>query len=450
MKELKKIWFLFILVLLCIPMFQNFIGWFKEKPLNGAFIPAEKPMFSINAIWNETYQDSAIAYIEENIGFHNFLVRLNNQLIFSIFNESPIKGPVVGKNGMLYEESYIISYNGTTFIGNEKIQEISFNLKTAQAILKEKGKTLLIVHTPGKASFFPEYIPYRYNIDRHNRTNYEAYIEYLTQDKVNFIDLNRYICDMKDTVSNALYCNLSAHWTLYAAALSIDTILNYLDHYTNKDLIDFKISGFESPDTLRNQDDDLYRTMNIMFLPKHNKINYPIIEINSDANKYRPKLLAIADSYWWTVYAPNVHLAQDLFPEGAFWFYNKTIYPVRNPLQNVNDIDYYNDVNKYEIVLLVTTEATNHLFPYDFCSKYIIGYEKEFLLKNDETQHTTADSLYTIYREKSINNIIQEINNNEDWKNKIIQQAKDQNTNLDTMIYRNAEYAYKQKAGIIN
>jgi hypothetical protein len=97
----------------------------------------------------------------------------------------------------------------------------------------------------------------------------------------------------------------------------------------------------------------------------------------------------------------------------------------------------------------VTTEATNHLFPYGFCEKYLITYESEFLSRFRTDSTTNADSLYLDFRNSEINKIIAEINSNEDWKNKIIKQAEEQKKDLNLMIWENAEYSYKVKAGVI-
>ena len=449
MEKFKKIWFVFLLIVLSIPMMQNLTGWFEEKPLNGAYIPAVRPEFSFKSIWNETYQDSAIKYIEENIGFHNTLVRLNNQMIFSCFHESPIKGPVLGKEKMLFEDSYIVSYTGQTFLGDNKIEEISTDLKTAQEIMKQHGVNLIVILTPGKASFYPELIPDRFHPERKSRNNYDAYIEYLTNNEVNFIDFNSYICNMRDTATEALYCSLSAHWTLYAAVLSLDSTINYMESITNKDYADFTITDFEKSDTLRNQDNDLYKTMNIMFLPKHNEINYPVLKFNNGTDKIKPKVLAIADSYWWTLYAYKVEIPQKLFSDGGFWFYNNTIYPVREPIQNVENINYFDEVNAQDFVLIVTTEATNHLFPYDFCVKYLTSYEKEFVKKSETNELTSVDTMYLDFKERQIQTIISEIKSNQEWLNNIKKQAEEKNIDIETMIWQNADYSYKSKAGLI-
>lgn len=437
------------MVLLAIPMLQNLTGWFKEKPLDGAFIPAIKPHFTLKSLWDETFQDSCVKYIEENIGFHNSLVRFNNQIIFSIFRESPVKGPVIGKNGILFEESYIISYLGQTFIGNDKIKENTNNLLAAQEILKNKGVTLIVVFPPGKASYYPELIPDSYNPNKKSINNYEAYVSSFNETNINFIDLNKYIVSMKDTVPYEVYCDLGAHWTIWAAGIAMDTVIKYMEDKVQKDFADFTIIDVETPDTLRNQDDDLYKTMNIIFYPRFKKISYPKYQFNNDNSKYKPKVLAISDSYWWTIYANNVAIPQNVFTNGGFWFYNKTVYPVRDPVQNVNELDYKKEVESQEFILLVSTEATNHLFPYEFCEKYLISYEKEFNEKMGEKSLNKGDSLYLEFRNNEINKIISEINANQDWKNNILKQAEEQNKDPELMIMENADYTYKVRAGTL-
>lgn len=437
------------MVLLTVPMMQNFTNWFKEKSLDGAFIPATKPQFTLKSVWNETFQDSCVKYMEENIGFHNFLVRFNNQVIFSVFRESPVKGPVIGKKGVLFEESYIISYLGSTFIGKDMITQNTNNLLAVQEILKNKGVTLIVLFPPGKASYYPELIPDSYKPNNKSINNYDAYVKSFDETNINFIDLNKYIVSMKDTASYEIYCDLGAHWTVWAASIAMDTVIRYMEHKAQKDFADYTITGLETPDTLRNQDDDLYKTMNILFYPPYKKITYPKFKFNNGKDKYKPKVLAISDSYWWTIYAHNIAIPQNVFENGGFWFYNKTVYPVRTPVQNVDELDYKKEVESQEFILLVTTEATNHLFPYDFCEKYLFTYEKEFNEKLGKEPLNKADSLYLEFRNNEINKIIVEINANQEWKNTIQTQAKEQNKSLELMIWENADYSYKMKTSAI-
>ena len=352
--------------ILCIITLLVFLAIFLQgkfrfvdiKQLNGAEERIEKPKFSFSSCKNGEYQAGIERYSKENFGFRESLIRFYHQYLYSLFGKDATKGFVTGKDGMLFEESYILSYTGQTFVGKGKVDEVSSRIKLIQDMLAARNVTLLTVLAPGKASFYPELIP-DYYLEKANVTNnYKEYVNDFDSIGINYIDFNRYFCNMKDTASKAIYCNLGAHWTIYAASLAMDSLTGYMESKTGKKHAHLAFDGFTISDSLINQDDDIYKSMNLMFPLKHNRIDNPILKFNDG---YKPKVLAISDSYWWTVWAWNVAIPQNIFSDGGFWFYNKTIYPERNPVQNVDEINYRQEIEQQEFVLLMTTEATNHL-----------------------------------------------------------------------------------------
>ena len=441
MEIFKKIWFLFLLALLFLPMVQSYFNIFPERQLDGAFVEMPKPNVTMKAIMNETVQDSITAYCTEQTGFRKTLIRLNNQFLHSVFRKDATKGFVTGKDGVLFEESYILSYTGQTFVGKEKVDDVSSRLKLVQDMLAARNVTLLTVFAPGKASFYPELIP-DYYLDRANPTNnYKEYVNDFDSIGVNYIDFNRYFFNMKDTATKAIYCNLGAHWTIYAASLAMDSLAGYMEAKTGKKHAHLSFDGFTVSDSLINQDDDIYKSMNLMFPMKHNRIDNPILKFNDG---YKPKVLSISDSYWWTVWAYNVAIPQNIFSDGGFWFYNRTIYPERNPIQNVDEVNYRQEIEQQEFVLLVTTEATNHLYPFDFCNRYLTSFDDAFASKSPDDYDAT-DSIYAAYRQKMIDSIKEEIKANPEWYENVKNQALEKNISEDESIEANAIYTYRQR-----
>lgn len=439
MQTFKKIWFLLLLVLLFLPMTQTFFHWVDEKPLDGAFVPAKKPVVNLKTFFNETVQDSLMTWCTENTGFRKPMIRLNNQLLYSAFNKVSAIGPVKGKDGQtFFEESYIISYTGETYIGEEKINKNTKQLKLIQDMLRAKGITLLPVFTLGKASYYSELIPDKYIAKRNVTNNYEVYLKAFADQDIEMIDFNRYFCDRKGTEEHPMYCDLSAHWTVYAASLAMDSLVHYMETKTQQVQAHSFIESFDN-DGLMNQDDDLYRMMNLMLPLPHNNIDNPHFGFTEG---YKPKVLAIADSYWWTVWAWNVALPENLFSDGGFWFYNKTIYPERDPIQNVESVDYKQEIENQEFVLLVCTEATNHLWPYGFIERYLSGYDKVFVEKQPE-QYDAADSLYAVFRNAEIERIIQSIKASPEWLESVTHQAEEKGISLEQSLWDNAEYSYR-------
>ena len=428
-----------MLAVLFLPMLQTFFHVVDEKPLDGAFVEAKKPVVNLKTLFNETAQDSLMTWCTEQTGFRKPMIRLNNQLLYSAFGKVSAIGPVKGKDGYTFiEESYIISYTGETYIGKDAIEKNTSQLKLIQDMLRAKGITMLPVFVLGKASYYPELIPDKYIAKRNTTNNYQEYLKAFADQGVEMIDFNHWLCGKKGTEAHPVYCNLSAHWTVYTASLAMDSLVRYMEDKTQQEQAHFHIDGFDTT-YLMNQDDDLYRMMNLMFPMKHNTIDQPQFGFTEG---YKPKVLAISDSYWWTVYAWNVALPQNLFSDGGFWFYNKTIYPERSPIQNVEAVDYRQEIENQEFVLLVCTEATNHLWPYGFIERYLSGYDNMFRYKQPE-QYDAADSLYLVFRNAEIEKNIQRIKDAPEWFENIARQADEKGITLEQSLWDNAEYTYR-------
>ncbi len=439
MKTFKKIWFIVLLAVLFLPMLQTFFHVVDEKPLDGAFVEAKKPVVNIRTLFNETAQDSLMTWCTEQTGFRKPMIRLNNQLLYSAFGKVSAIGPVKGKDGYTFiEESYIISYTGETYIGKDAVEKNTSQLKLIQDMLHTKGITMLPVFVLGKASYYPELIPDKYIAKRNTTNNYQEYLKAFADQGVEMIDFNRWLCGKKGTEAHPVYCNLSAHWTVYTASLAMDSLVRYMEDKTQQEQAHFHIEGFDTT-YLMNQDDDLYRMMNLMFPMKHNTIDQPQFGFTEG---YKPKVLAISDSYWWTVYAWNVALPQNLFSDGGFWFYNKTIYPERSPIQNVESVDYRQEIENQEFVLLVCTEATNHLWPYGFIERYLSSYDNMFRYKQPE-QYDAADSIYLVFRNAEIEKNIRRIKGVPEWFENVTRQANEKGITLEQSLWDNAEYTYR-------
>ena len=412
---------------------------FHLKPLGGVTYETERPVLSLKKFASGQYQRDAEQYSRANFGFREWAIRIYNQAVFSLFHQTTNRFVVTGKDGStFFEESYIISYTGETYLGEKKIQDNTRQLKLIQELLRAKGTTMLPVFVLGKASYYPELIPDNYIAKRNVTNNYQEYLKAFEQQDVEGIDFNKYFCDRKGTEAHPIYCNLSAHWTVYAASQAVDSLVRYMEGKTQQTQAHFHITGFDT-NYLMDQDDDLYRMMNLLFPMKHNTIDQPQF---SYTEGYKPKVLTISDSYWWTVWAWNVALPQNLFSEGGFWFYNKTIYPERSPIQNVEAVDYTQEIENQEFVLLVCTEATNHLWPYGFTERYLSAYDNVFRYKQPE-QYDAADSLYATYRNGEISTIIERIKATPEWLESVERQADEKGISVEQSLWDNAEYTYR-------
>lgn len=78
--------------------------------LYGVVIPIEKPVKTFEKIYNGNFQLEEQAYFNTNFPLRNAYIKLHNQVTYNIFQQSPNKDIVLGRNNNLFEEPYLIDY----------------------------------------------------------------------------------------------------------------------------------------------------------------------------------------------------------------------------------------------------------------------------------------------------------------------------------------------------
>ncbi|MCK5839798.1 MAG: hypothetical protein KAG99_08115, partial [Bacteroidales bacterium] len=229
MTRVKHISLLVILVVLFLPMIQKPFPLVNIEPLKGSFIPEEEPWLVLKDYLSGAFQENYNTYLEENIGFRPWLVRVNNQINFSFFNITNASYVVVGKNNYLYEENYIKAYLGRDFLGREKWEEKIRKIVFVDKEFKKRKIDLIFILAPGKATFFPEYIPDEYNTNNKSISNHEYLLNAFEGEGINYIDFNTWFLSMKDTATYPLYPQCGIHWSAYGVALAIDSIKGYIE-----------------------------------------------------------------------------------------------------------------------------------------------------------------------------------------------------------------------------
>jgi len=155
-----------LLVVFFTPLKRTILHFIKEKPLYGSFKTYKKPHISIEGWLKSSFQEDYDAYYNNNFRFRNTFVRVYNQIQYSLFNKTSAKEVLIGKKNYLYERGYIVDYMGYNFIGEDKITKRLQKIKNIQEELKLDGINLIVAFAPGKASYYPEYFPARYDTSK--------------------------------------------------------------------------------------------------------------------------------------------------------------------------------------------------------------------------------------------------------------------------------------------
>ena len=422
---IKKTLFGLILSVVTVSLIQQNFNLVKLKMLNGSFQVAEKPILTLKGWLEGVYQTKQETYFDQNFGFRKTAIRFYNQWNYTLFNQAKANGVIIGKEGYLYEENYIKAHLGLDFLGEEVIKNHTERLKKVREKLLKKNINLLVIFAPGKASFYPEYIPDKYHPEIKKTTNLEAYRAQMILQGIPFLDLNSYFIDLKKSSPFPLYPKTGIHWSKYGEIIASDTLIKYLEQQNRISLAKIQVERIENSTNMRDTDDDIEKGMNLIFNIPDLEMGYPIFKFQKKPIKLNEKILVLADSYYWGLF--NWGLSKNCFNDGQFWFYGEQIYPESydKPLM-VNDIHIPTELEKNKVVLLISTDANLFKFHKDYIDKlYDAYFESSNMAKN---------------RKLRIDYYINVIKHTPEWLLKVKDQVKREHKSLEQAILENAQY----------
>ena len=240
--KIKRLLFVLVMFILLCPLLQQTFNLIKIEPLLGAIVNSNDTIFSFEGWLNRTYQEKKENYLKDSFGFRNIMIRVNNQIAYWVDNEARANGIIIGKFNYLYDEAYIKSYYGVDFIGEKAIDKKIEMLKEINSKFKEKNISLIVILSPDKGNYFPEYFPERYDTIK-SMTNNECYAKKLKSSDINTLDLNNYFLKQKPISKYPLFTKYGIHWSTYGKLMAFDMIIKTLEKTRNIDLPDLNIQS---------------------------------------------------------------------------------------------------------------------------------------------------------------------------------------------------------------
>jgi len=259
---------LFFLII-TLPFLQTVFGFLPEARLIGFTKDVDLPSFSLSAWYDKSLQTGIEDYFDQNLGLKGALIKTDNQINFSLFNEIHQKTNskiIVGGEDYLFENNYIKSYIGRDYREVEILEERIISLAKLQEQLTEAGKAFVFLIAPSKASFYKEHIPpeliYR-TADKDPENNYERIIPLLNKYKINYFDGREYLLAKKEDSPYPLFPKGGTHWTRYASCFVSNEIIQEAGIQLNKEFVfsdcnDVDVSGEPS-----HEDGDLIDLANL-------------------------------------------------------------------------------------------------------------------------------------------------------------------------------------------
>ena len=412
-----------ILLFLLLPLVQHHLGICESEKLNGALVPAQKEWFSVRSWWSGRYQEAYEKWFNENFGFRNDLVRMHNQIAYSVYGKAKANGVVIGKDGYLFEENYVLTYTGKDFVGMNVVEQNTDKLKQLQDSLEQRGVTLLVCLAAGKASYFPEFIPDEYG-KAADTTNYQMYADAMRRKNINLVDCNSWFRQMKATAQYPLYPKTGIHWSRYGSMLVLDSLIHYVEKKRNVDMPGIVWEGVEMSDSLRSPDDDIGLGMNLTWPLQGYAMAYPKYHFEDTTGKANVKLMTISDSFFWTMF--DINLSPSPFNGVEFYYYNKEVYHTDGRDMSIADIETtMDDVQGHDVVMIMGTEATMFGFGWGFIDDAFNHFVAHKMVKSEDRLIRKYESL---------------IRMDEAWMKAIYIKADEHQISVDSMIYLDAKF----------
>jgi hypothetical protein len=367
--SIKRLLFSLLLLLFIMPALQAKFHWTDEKALYGAYNRAPHPDFSPEELLSGAYQPALEHYLEDNLGYRTWLIRLRNQLSLSLLGVARSTDLVVGKDLVLFQPGPVAAYQGKDFLGAEEIAYRVQRLKAVQTALAQRGIPFLFVMAPNKARYQPETLPASFRMADGGQSNYPVFMREMKAQQVNLLDATELFRRWKDTTSYPLFPKGGTHWSGYGAELIADTLFARIEQLTKVDLPDFRRHGpiTVSADTVRVTDGDLSDPMNLVFPYRHYPTAYATVTFDSvKAGQQRPNMLIIGDSFTWPFMQFEPYLQTLFAPESRFWGVDGTMFAYDKNYKldgrELGQVDLRREIESRAIVLILITEhnLVNH------------------------------------------------------------------------------------------
>jgi|WetSurMetagenome_2_1015567.scaffolds.fasta_scaffold42908_2 hypothetical protein len=479
--RIKNILFLFLLVMLITPLVLMRYPFIKEKLLFGHFTTSSKPdskKWTWAGWFSGSFQEEFSAGFNDNAGLRMTMIRINNQYDYSLFGIIHAEGFIAGKNGYLYEEDYIKEYTGKYFIGKKVLDRKMDKLFDVQRMLRERGIDLILVLEPGKASYYPEYIPNRYHPEKSTLSNYTYLTSKLMERGMDYLDLSHWFLELKDTSRYNLFPRYGMHWSIYGMNLALDTLSRYISSVSGKKLPGFTMRNIELSATPRSTDNDIEEMANLLFPMPDDTYAYPVNIFGDDTSRRNLNVLVVGDSYYRNI---KDDFSGFLFKADTFWYYNSKVYPhIHTKVVYVDHSNLLKTLEQYQVIILMVSEINLHCTFWNFIDQAYAAlhpgyhdsyiYNKENEIRNERSwfrfmvgkafresrpleRVITADATYLMNlnydsikdktAEDSIARVVWTIKSKPDWYAQVVKKAKERNIPIEQMLNRDALFIYK-------
>lgn len=340
---------------------------FEVWPLAGSWETPQMPQANVTNIVNGSFQKKAEEILRLKTGLKGFLIRLRNQVHYSLWDKIHSQKTIIGKKGYLYEFDHADAWAGTDFLGEKKIEEIVRHTADARARLAHYHIPLLVALAPSKASYYPEFLPERYAKAKRSANNYSAFFAALKKAQIPTLDLLDFTLKLPTKNAHFVYPKYGTHWSVYAsaqAALHLEDAVYSLIGKKGPHAVVEVAAQTRLPEF--SYDSDIFNALNLLWSLPWSEYITPRVVIQ-DKTLQKPNVVFVADSFLYGMQYSGV-LSQVFDARSEFWYYDKIAYSVESgkEIRKLDDTNLWVQLKDRDAVVLLVSETNFKYFGYGF------------------------------------------------------------------------------------
>lgn len=476
-------------IVLLLPLMQDYVFKFKFKSLYGVFFKTEKPQLTFKTVASGHYQTNIEKYISENYGFREPTIRLYNQYLWDFYKKTPVNYVVRGKENWLYFIQNVNEYYGTEIYrwydsseeARKTFERRARIMNKLRLVLKEYGVEFLAFEAPEKGLLYPEFLPDR----ERDTTTISAtgfYTEKFAEYGFPFIGMTDYYKQIKESADYPLFTKYGFHWNI-SCVYGADTLFRTMENLSGKNMPHLRLENFHpySDEEYEKQkiDFDIEQTLNLTRRMKYEGQTplFADVIIDTDSSCVKPKVFFIGDSFLWRIH--DLVDFKQVLGDSRFWYYNSTAYYGDNiaKMRSASDFDQLREIFKSDFIVLFSHGSQIHKFSYGFAenallkicvpdsimsremqrisdsAKLSLSEAKELIISNPELiPELRGEAVPTIRntRAVAIAQTMNRIENDAEWMKALKVQAGKDSALIDTVMKHEAINVIDEKPLILN
>ncbi len=275
------------------------------------FLLLALPAFGLLAAKSPQEGQSLEEWVEENVGFRDWLIWLHAKGSQALFGQSGNEQVLIGKDGWLFFDKTLRDYYRRELMTETQVAELVSALGALSASLEARGAAFTVLIAPNKNTIYPEWMP-DYAPPGQEESNLGRVQEALEKSGVQVLDARRILRESKPL--GRLYYQTDTHWNDLGALVVYRELIGRMAKPARE--------AYETYETLAWKEDqpfsgDLAR----LYLPKDPVTEKTVVAELSRSYRVKGKMRSLSDMTIQTESDRNnlrLWVARDSFGEALF------------------------------------------------------------------------------------------------------------------------------------